>query len=99
MGRRRLARLGLRRTCRHPRLIACVILLFTGRYPPTLFNFALGLDRWSFRVAAYVGLMTDTYTALPARHGAIRADYGRADTLEGDRRRLIAVLQAASWRA
>ena len=42
-------------------LIACVILLFTGRYPPTLFNFALGLDRWSFRVAAYVGLMTDKY--------------------------------------
>jgi hypothetical protein len=42
-------------------LIACVILLFTGRYPPTLFNFALGLDRWAFRVAAYVGLMTDKY--------------------------------------
>ncbi len=42
-------------------LIASVILLFTGRYPPTLFNFALGLDRWTFRVAAYVGLMTDRY--------------------------------------
>ena len=42
-------------------VIACVILLFTGRYPPTLFNFALGLDRWVFRVAGYVGLMTDRY--------------------------------------
>jgi hypothetical protein len=42
-------------------LIACVILLFTGRYPPTLFDFALGLDRWAFRVGAYVGLMTDRY--------------------------------------
>ena len=42
-------------------VIACVILLFTGRYPPTLFNFALGLDRWALRVAGYVGLMTDRY--------------------------------------
>jgi Domain of unknown function (DUF4389) len=42
-------------------LIASVILLFTGRYPPALFSFALGLDRWALRVASYVVLMTDRY--------------------------------------
>jgi Domain of unknown function (DUF4389) len=42
-------------------VIACIVLLFTGRYPPALFDFAVGLDRWALRVAAYVGLMTDDY--------------------------------------
>ncbi|MEX0816380.1 MAG: DUF4389 domain-containing protein [Gaiellales bacterium] len=42
-------------------IIACVVLLFTGRYPPTLFDFVMGLDRWALRVAAYVGLMRDEY--------------------------------------
>jgi Domain of unknown function (DUF4389) len=42
-------------------IIACVVLLFTRRYPPALFDFTLGLDRWAARAAAYVGLMTDDY--------------------------------------
>jgi hypothetical protein len=42
-------------------IIACVVLLFTGRYPTALFNFTMGLDRWALRVAAYVGLMRDEY--------------------------------------
>ena len=42
-------------------LIAAIVLLFTGRYPPALYRFILGMDRWVLRVAAYFGLMTDAY--------------------------------------
>jgi hypothetical protein len=42
-------------------LIAGFILLFTDRYPTGIFDFVLGLDRWTARVAAYVLLMRDEY--------------------------------------
>jgi hypothetical protein len=42
-------------------LFAAIALLFAGRYPPGIFDLAMGLNRWSLRVAAYAALLTDQY--------------------------------------
>lgn len=43
-------------------VIAWFAILFTGRYPQSLFDYVVGTMRWATRVWAYMGLMlTDEY--------------------------------------
>ncbi len=41
--------------------IAAVGLLFTGKYHQDIFKLVVGMNRWAYRVFAYVSLMTDKY--------------------------------------
>lgn len=52
-------------------LIAGVILLFTGKYFRGIFDLLLGLNRWIYRVIAYVALMRDEYPPFHLDMGPI----------------------------
>jgi hypothetical protein len=73
-------------------LFGVVALLFTGTYPRSIFDLALGLNRWALRVAAYAGLMTDAYPPF-------RLDQGEMDPAGPVVRVPAAQAQAARWTA
>ena len=42
-------------------LLALLMVLFTGRYPESIFGIIMGMNRWVYRVNAYGWLLVDSY--------------------------------------
>lgn len=55
--------------------VAFFAVLFTRKYPESLFNFAVGVNRWSMNVAAYVGLLRDEYPPFTMDAGSYPVTY------------------------
>ncbi len=47
--------------------LAWAVILFTGRYPETLYGFGLGVMAWTIRVEAYLLLLRDEYPPFTLR--------------------------------
>lgn len=61
-------------------LIAGVLLLFTGRYRNGLFSLIMGVNRWVYRVSAYVLLMRDEYPPFRLDQGPYEPPEENAET-------------------
>ena len=67
-------------------LVVAVSLLFTGTYPAGLFDLVMGLNRWVYRVIAYVALMRDEYPPFRLDQGATEPDVPGTATASGSAR-------------
>jgi hypothetical protein len=72
-------------------VLAGFFLLITGRYPVGLFDFLVGINRWMYRVIAYVGLMGDDYPPFRIDSGPEQ----RTETKPADEPRDLALAGAA----
>jgi hypothetical protein len=59
-------------------LIAGVTLAVRREYPASIFDFVMGMHRWSWRVVAYAALMTDAYPPFRLDNGPDEPDSGPA---------------------
>jgi uncharacterized protein DUF4389 len=48
--------------------VACFVILFTGSYPSSLFNFYVGFQRWNSNVYAYLASLYDKYPPFSLEH-------------------------------
>ena len=63
-------------------IIAAVVVMFTGRYPDSIYDIVVGLNRWVLRVAAYAALMTDDYPPFRLDMGPHEPTGVRASSLQ-----------------
>jgi Domain of unknown function (DUF4389) len=52
-------------------VVAAVALAVRSRYPESIFDFVMGMNRWCYRVLAYVALMRDEYPPFRLDSGGI----------------------------